>query len=396
MGKNMLDLLRLVFPLPKEKRMLVQRIQRHLSKKEAKDLAYLVKEKKLDVQEKRRPVSSLVFQHFSYPEVLPMAEGKEIKSYADAFNRRIHQTIVAHMFRQFSKHALEKITKIIAPHIYGFDYIKEAIALQLFAKDRFHILLLGDPGTGKTELIRFANVLGPISSFGLGSGTTGAGLSITVQGKEITKGLLPMAHEGICCIDELNLMKKEDTGSLYNAMEKGFVTYDKGSTHIRYDAEVRILATANPKGDTIGNSVAAIKKQLPFSPALLSRFHLVYVLHKPSTEAFLGITKQILHKHKSNLDGEDQLFIQEYIKFSEKIDVEFDSSLEPMISTFMEQLKKDESSFVVEVNPRLVVGIMHMAKARARAFLRTTTKKEDVQAALDLVELALYRKEKKN
>jgi DNA replicative helicase MCM subunit Mcm2 (Cdc46/Mcm family) len=129
------------------------------------------------------------------------------------------------------------------------EYVKKAVSLQLFASEPVHILLLGDPGTGKTEILRSVEELHPISVFGLGSGTSGAGLSISMSGGKPVLGLLPKAHKGICCIDELNLMKSEDMASLYSSMEKGFITYDKGSHHIKEKAEARILATANPVGD---------------------------------------------------------------------------------------------------------------------------------------------------
>ena len=78
-------------------------------------------------------------------------------------------------FSEFSSVALEKLSGMIAPDIVGFDAVKKAGALQLFATDRIHVLLLGDPGVGKTEILRSAAELYPISSFGLGSGTSSAG-----------------------------------------------------------------------------------------------------------------------------------------------------------------------------------------------------------------------------
>ena len=80
-----------------------------------------------------------------------------------------------------------------------------------------------------------------------------------VKGKEVTKGLLPQADQGIAAIDELNLLKSADMGNLYNSMEKGFVRYDKGSNHIQLESRVRVLATANPKGDKFTGCVEELR-----------------------------------------------------------------------------------------------------------------------------------------
>ena len=244
-----------------------------------------------------------------------------------------------------------------------------------------------------TEILRAVNELAPISSYGLGSGTTGAGLTITKEGKDIHKGLLPMADEGIACIDELNLLKKEDRGSLYNAMEKGFVTYDKGSTHVRYDSRIRLLATANPEGDRfVGKAISLLKKQMPFDPALLSRFHLIFFIRRPTTERFLKIAKKIVSADTKKKHFPDFEFVKEYIAFSEQLDVDFDKSLEKQVLDFVEGIKADEDKFLIDITPRFVVGIIRLTKASARLRLSAKVNEADVDKVLKLVKESVYFK----
>src|SRR3989338_2859405 len=125
---------------------------------------------------------------------------KEMKGFVDECNARVKREIQNILFERFAEEAHEKIPDLIAPHIIGYEEVKGALALQLFAKEPVHILLLGDPGTGKTDLIREATELAPLSTFGLGSGTTGVGLVGTYKGLEFVPGLLPQAHNGICAL----------------------------------------------------------------------------------------------------------------------------------------------------------------------------------------------------
>lgn len=325
-----------------------------------------------------------------YPQLNIMVEEPNLGTYVSDINRIVANKANEHTFELFVENS-GKILELIAPHLVGFDEVKKACFLQLFSKERFHILLLGDPGTGKTDILRSMNSLSPISTFGLGSGTSGVGLAATKKGKEIIQGLLPRANNGICCIDELNLMKKTDRGSLLNTMEKGFITYDKGSTHIRLQAKTRILATANPTGDRfIGKRLETYQKQLPFDQALMSRFHLVFLIQRPNKEQFLRITKHILTSEKAKINIDDVAFVKKYIDYAMKLNVNFNKKFEELVSSFIDKLKDDEDKFLVELSPRIVHGIVNMAKASARSQLRTDVIDEDVVEALKLVKKAYY------
>ncbi len=380
---DLIDLIKLVKPLSKQEKYKINLLKNLIEKQELKLISKFLKQNKISLDTKQINYS---FLESPSQKLIITSHSDELINFTKKIQDIIDKNHLEQIKKKFSKDVLHNIIKQIAPNIIGLEDVKKAAALQLFATERFHILLLGDPGTGKTDILRSVNSLAPVSSFGLGSGTSGVGLAVSVKGKEISKGLLPMADKGICCIDELNLMKEESRASLYNAMEKGFVSYDKGGTHIKFDARVRVIATANPVGDKFtGNTVKELRKQLPFDSALLTRFHLVFLIRKPGLEEFKEITKKIVRNKKIEVNKEEISFIKQYIHESEKINVELPPMLEPGITEFVEKLKINESKFLTEISPRLVVGMINMAKASARMNLRKEVNKQDVELVQDII-----------
>lgn len=384
MGK-MINLIKLAIPLYGEKKRHYNKISEHIDPKEIKK--YL-KTKKIGVTYDRNKTTLIKLK--SYPVLHTLEEDVKFQKRIDEINKEIKNNYEQIAFKEFSKNA-ELIIKHISPGILGMENIKKAAYLQMFSAHRVHLLLLGDPGVGKTEILRAVDVLAPKASFGLGSGASKAGLTISVSGKKIIPGLLPMANKGIACIDELNLMKAKDRGGLLNAMEKGFVTYTKARAQEQMEADVRVLATANPKGDRfISERLGMLKEQLPFEDALMSRFHLVFIVRKPDIQQFLEITKSML-KDKSKMNFDDVYFIRSYIQEASKIDVEFPKNFEPMLLNFVEDVKLDENKFIQEINPRFVKGVIAMAKAKARSHLREKVVEEDLMFVFKVAKDCLYR-----
>jgi DNA replicative helicase MCM subunit Mcm2 (Cdc46/Mcm family) len=245
---DFIDVIRRMRKLSGEEEKAIESLDWCVNEKQKKVIAGLIKEKKIAIEQETFSVGGLL-ESITLPKLVVKKENADTKELVEEIRAAIDERTKKTLFEEFSKTIHEKCSQIIAPNIVGFETVKKAVALQLFSPERIHILLLGDPGTGKTQILSAATELAPISSMGLGSGTSGVGLAVTMKGNEVMKGLLPMANNGLCAIDELNLMKEESRASLYNAMEKGFVSYDKGGHSFKFDAKVSVLATANPKGD---------------------------------------------------------------------------------------------------------------------------------------------------
>ncbi|MDD9954249.1 MAG: ATP-binding protein [Candidatus Woesearchaeota archaeon] len=391
MKKNLKDLAKLVLPLGAEKRKALELASSCLDDQDWKTVRHYLKMDWCFARIERFGTNEELFEDKEWP-VFKSHTKKELKDFFTSMNEKIQRKIKEEAFDDFSEKALEKITEAIAPNIIGMDTEKQAAAVQLFAVDPVHLLLIGDPGTGKTDILRSADQIAPISSFGLGSGVSGVGLSAAGKGDELLKGLLPLADGGICCIDELNLIKARDLAALYNAMEKGFVNYDKGGKHETLAADVRVCATANPTNSTfVGRTAEVLRKQMPFEDALLSRFHFIFVIRKPSDEEFEKITKKIVQGKKVQLAENDATFLGEYVRHAWEKDVDLDSELELKIVDFVKSLKKDERKFLVELGPRTVVGIVRIVKAVARSFLEETVNQQHLDIAFALIKKALYR-----
>jgi len=388
MAKRLIDLLRSIVPLGAEKKEILEELADYLEVADIKEAASLAKLKKLELSESSLEVSPQVMPQRSYPSIIPKTEEKGIADYISRLNRTVMDKVQKKAFSEFSGKAAEMIPKFIAMNIVGMEEVKKAAAVQLFAtsEEPVHILLLGDPGTGKTDILRSASALSPISSFGLGSGTSGVGLTVTVKGSEVAKGLLPMADKGVCAIDELNLMQERDRASLYNAMEKGFITYDKGGKHYKFDARIKVIATANPVGDRFaGWTVETLKKQMPFDSALLTRFHLVFLIRKPDMQQFVEISKKIIRSEKKKALSGDERFIRDYVEYAQGLKVEIPAEFERGIIDFIAEIKQNERRYLIEISPRLVIGFLRLAKASARMRLAEKVAQKDIDLVKEIV-----------
>ncbi|MFH1127185.1 MAG: ATP-binding protein [archaeon] len=384
-AKHLILLLR---PLSEKEKSGLDSLSVHLRKEDSKQAHKLLKQLRISIISKRIPYSRAITDLKEHPAIDP--KDKAIASVAEDLNSKIEKSIDSAIINEFRKDAYQRIQKTFAPHIVGFENVKKGVILQLFAGDQFHILLLGDPGTGKTDILRASEDIAPVSAFGLGSGTSNTGLTVTVRGNEISKGILSLADKGIALIDELNLMKKEDRAGLYNAMEKGFITYDKGGHHYRFDARCSILASANPAKDKFaGKTKKEIEKQIPFDPALLSRFHLIYIIKEADIKQFMEITDGVLDEKKHRASPDDMQFIKRYIEQSKSIDVEFIKDYNDMIKKFIAEVKEKEDHMLVDVTPRFVIGLKRLIEASARIEMRKKVEKEDVWRAMEVFTLAM-------
>lgn len=390
MRKGIVDAFRLAAPLGKKRQGELSQFAPYMGKSDLANLKYLFKLRRVGIHLARLSTSSSVVADRAWPQLHAAVEDEKVVRFVSRINTAVENAATMGAFEEFKADAVGRIERLVAPQILGLDSAKRAAALQLFCQEPIHILLLGDPGTGKTEILRSIERLAPHAAFGLGSGASKAGLIGVFEGKEFNPGLLVESDEGLALIDELNLMKGEDQAGLYSAMEKGFVTYDKKGRHERFDARIRVLATANPKNDRFrAIDVDALRNQLPFEEALLSRFHLMFIIRKPTPKALEQIARKIVKQEVVELPDGDARFVQEYVKHAERLEADFDPKFESMVVDFIDGLKKNEHKYLVEISPRLVVGVIRMAKGFARARLSRHTSAEDVEAAMRLMKDAL-------
>lgn len=211
-----------------------------------------------------------------------------------------------------------RIIRSIAPSIYGYDDIKEGLALQIMSgvskhlpdgtrvRGDIHILLVGDPGIAKSQLLRYIVRLAPRGVYASGRSSSAVGLTAAAVKSDLAggggrwvleAGALVLADHGITAIDEIDKMRAEDRSSLHEAAEQQQITIAKAGILTTLKSRCAILAAANPKQGRF-DPYLGIAEQIVISPALLSRFDLIFVLKdKPNHDRDAAISDHILRAH---------------------------------------------------------------------------------------------------
>ncbi len=215
-----------------------------------------------------------------------------------------------------------KVIQSITPTIYGYNDVKEAIALQLFSgviktlpdgsriRGDIHVLLVGDPGTGKSQILSYVSNLAPRGIYSSGQSTTAAGLTATAVKDEfgegrwtLEAGALVLADGGIACIDELDKMQSHDRSALHEAMEQQTISVAKAGIMATFKSRCSLLGAANPKEGRF-NPYDSVPSQINLSPALLSRFDLIFpLIDRPDKKVDSDIATHILNSHREGEIG---------------------------------------------------------------------------------------------
>ncbi|KDP29072.1 hypothetical protein JCGZ_16461 [Jatropha curcas] len=197
---------------------------------------------------------------------------------------------------EYGSDIFRQIIQSICPSIYGHELVKAGITLALFGGVRkhsmdqnkvpvrgdIHVIIVGDPGLGKSQLLQAAAAVSPRGIYVCGNGTTNAGLTVAVVKDSMTSdyafeaGAMVLADSGLCCIDEFDKMSAEHQ-ALLEAMEQQCVSVAKAGMLASLSARTSVLAAANPAGGHY-NRAKTVNENLKMSAALLSRFDLVFIL----------------------------------------------------------------------------------------------------------------------
>lgn len=297
-----------------------------------------------------------------------------------------------------------------APHIYGHEVIKEVVLLLIVGsvtkklddgstrRGDINVLLVGDPGTAKSEMLKFAAKIAPRGLYTSGRGTTAAGLTAAVIRDKsgimmLEAGAVVLGDQGLVCIDEFDKIKPEDRSALHEVMEQQTCSVAKGGIVATLNARTSILAAANPlygKYDSFKNITENVNLPIP----LLTRFDIVYVIRDiPEREKDHRIASHILEIHRDT-ERNTQFVIDidlfsKYLAYSRTIEPKLSIDAIDKIRNYYMKMRNVESEGMITVTPRQLEGLVRLATARAKLLLKDYVDSDDAERAIYLIQTML-------
>ncbi|KAF2816581.1 DNA replication licensing factor mcm5 [Mytilinidion resinicola] len=219
----------------------------------------------------------------------------------------------------------EVFASCIAPSIYGNKDIKKAIACLLMGGSKkilpdgmklrgdINVLLLGDPGTAKSQLLKFVEKAAPIAIYTSGKGSSAAGLTASVQREHTTRefylegGAMVLADGGVVCIDEFDKMRDEDRVAIHEAMEQQTISIAKAGITTILNARTSVLAAANPIFGRY-DDLKTPGENIDFQTTILSRFDMIFIVrdeHERGRDEKMA--KHVMNIHMGGRGAEDQV-----------------------------------------------------------------------------------------
>ncbi len=329
---------------------------------------------------------------------------------------------------------MRNIIASISPSIFGMEMEKEALALQLFGgvpkempdgtktRGDIHILMVGDPGTGKSQMLTYISALAPRGVYASGKSATAAGLTAAAvrddfgEGRwTLEAGALVLADMGIVCIDEIEKMNPQDRSAIHLGMEQQFITISKAGIQATLQSRCSVLAAANPKFGRFDDS-KYIAEQIDLSPTLLSRFDVIFViLDKPETRRDMNMAEHILKGHligemlrqeeegvEIEFDAElaevnkphfKPEFLRKYIAHAKRIyPIMTEDAINVLRDYYLSLRKQGEiEGSAVPITPRQLEAFVRLAEASARARLSDVVSTDDADRSVKIVEYWLKK-----
>ncbi|CAA0807349.1 Probable DNA helicase MCM9 [Striga hermonthica] len=322
-----------------------------------------------------------------------------------------------HFWMEF-KHAPLKgrntILRCICPQVFGLFTVKLAVALTLIGgvqhvdasgtkvRGESHLLLVGDPGTGKSQFLKFAAKLSNRSVITTGLGSTSAGLTVTAvkDGGEwvLEAGALVLADGGLCCIDEFDSMREHDRATIHEAMEQQTISVAKAGLVTTLSTRTIVFGATNPKGQYDPDQPLSVNTTL--SGPLLSRFDIVLVLLDTKNPQWDSVvSSHILFEEEQRKGTRDEdlsdmwsltMLRSRYIYYVKGyFRPVLTKEAEKIISSYYQLQRRSAAQNAARTTIRMLESLIRLAQAHARLMFRNEVTRLDAIAAILCVESSM-------
>jgi DNA replication licensing factor MCM5 len=307
----------------------------------------------------------------------------------------------------------EKITKSIAPSVYGNDDIKKAISCLLFGGTRkflpegtrlrgdINVLLIGDPSTAKSQFLKFVARVAPIAVYTSGKGSSAAGLTASVVRDSTSKefqlegGAMVLADGGVVCIDEFDKMKPDDRVAIHEAMEQQTISVAKAGITTILNSRTSVLAAANPIHGSYDDLKLA-QEQIDLQTTILSRFDCIFLVRDiRNEESDRAMASHVVNLHMGNtISLEDQGEIEindlrKYIAFARsKCVPKLQEDSMKLLQNYYVADRKKQANGAFPITVRQLEAIIRISESLAKMSLSSIVTTAHVEEAHRLFEVS--------
>ena len=320
----------------------------------------------------------------------------------------------------------EILRKSLASSIFGNDDIKRSILCLLFGGSKkvlpdgmrlrgdINVLMLGDPGTAKSQLLKFVEKVAPVSVYTSGKGSSAAGLTASVQRDPYTRdfylegGAMVLADGGVVCIDEFDKMRDEDRVAIHEAMEQQTISVAKAGITTVLNSRTSVLAAANPIYGRY-NDAKSPGENIDFQTTILSRFDMIFIVKDTHNEQRdINIANHVMNIHTGRNNENNNSEANNNGEQSEELSLEFfkkyiaycktrcaprltQDASQRLVSHFVDIRKKvyvnelaTKSKSTIPITVRQLEAIIRISESLAKMQLSPIATEEHVAEAIRL------------